>query len=188
MPFNRVLPPLPVALLLQQAEGNQDWKTSSNFSMHTFNCAESSSIQEYSEEIVTQSIATAAGCRAYMSVTTIKCQFWGTGESGTRSAWDNGRTFNCVPFMSWSAPQLSSFLLPSPKMLTSGALLKDDLFPHNLFYVFEVCSLLSQGATGSEEKNESFSRSPKFKYKNNTNGVGRQWPKHTVKRIHLFMQ
>lgn len=51
MPFYWVLPPLPVALLVQQAEGNQDRKTSSNFLMHTFNCAESSSIQEYSEEI-----------------------------------------------------------------------------------------------------------------------------------------
>lgn len=59
-------------------------------------------------------------------------QFWEIWESGTRH---NGRTYNCVPFMSWSAPHLSSFLLPSPEMLPSGALLKDDLFTHILFYL-----------------------------------------------------
>lgn len=110
------------------------------------------------------------------------CAIW---ESGTKSTRDNGRTcnFNCLPFMSWSAPQLSSFLLPSPEMLTSVS----DLFTHISFYVFEVCPLLSQGAIEKGEKNESFSRSPKFKYKNNTSSVGCQWPKHAVKHIHVFI-
>lgn len=78
MSFYRVLPPLPTALLLQQAEGNEDWKTDSHFFMHTYNSAELSSSQEYSEERVTQSISTGAGCRAYMSVTTTKCSVLGS--------------------------------------------------------------------------------------------------------------
>lgn len=53
MSFYRVLPPLPTALLLQQAEGNEDWKTDSHFFMHTYNSVELSSSQEYSEESYT---------------------------------------------------------------------------------------------------------------------------------------
>lgn len=154
--FYRVLPPLPIALLLQQPKGNEDWKASSHFFMHTYNSAELPSSEEYSQERVTQSISTGAGCRAYMNVTTTKCS---VRYQINQRQWQN-LNFNCLPFMSWSASQLSSFLLPSPEMLTSRALLKDDLFTHIPFYVFEVCPLLSQGAIGRGEKNESFSRSP----------------------------
>lgn len=74
------------------------------------------------------------------------CAIW---ESGTKSTRDNGRTcnFNCLPFMSWSAPQLSSFLLPSPEMLTSVS----DLFTH-ILCIWSLPLTFSRGHWKGREK------------------------------------